>query len=202
MEWLAVDESAKSLLTRVLSRRTPPFTSLPPLHRFPLHAGHVLEIAGPSNSGKSALLLQAAISCILPKKSDGISYGGSEGSVMMLDLDCRFDMLQFVEALQLQINETFERQKGPSSSSTTSECDRIFESCLKRFFYIPCRNSFQFLAVLKTLHAKIKRLNEMGMRPQLLMIDSINAFYWIDRSLSSAISVPPGVGSVEFASGI
>eukprot|EP00250_Pteridium_aquilinum_P028161 c3667_g1_i1 orf=22-1014(+) len=187
-EWIAVDEPARSLLARTLSRRIPPFTSLPPLHRFSLHAGHVLEVVGPSGSGKSELLLQAAVACILPKQSDGISYGGSEGVVMMFDLDCRFDMLRLISVLQQRINEAQAGQHGPlkGTEKCPNEGEHVFTGCLKRFFYIRCHSSFHFLAALKTLHAKIKRLSETGIHPHLLMIDSINAFYWIDRAVSSA----------------
>jgi hypothetical protein len=48
---------------------------------------------------------QAAVTTILPKQCNGISYGGSEGVVMMLDLDCHFDMLRFVSVLKLRINQ-------------------------------------------------------------------------------------------------
>lgn len=194
-EWLAVDESAKSLLARTLARRIPPLTSVPPLHRVSLHAGHVLEILGPSGSAKSELLLQAAVACILPRQLDGISYGGSEGVVMMLDLDCRFDMLRLINVLQLRINEARALQ-GPSNDmeGNSNEGDDVFTGCLKRFFYIRCYNSFDFLAALKTLHAKIRRLSENGTHPHLLMIDSINAFYWIDRAVSSS-STPAGLGA-------
>lgn len=194
-EWLAVDESAKSLLARTLARRIPPLTSVPPLHRVALHAGHVLEIVGPSGSAKSELLLQAAVACILPRQLDGISYGGSEGVVMMLDLDCRFDMLRLISALQLRINEARALQQGPSNDMVrySNEGDDVFTGCLKRFFYIRCYSSFDFLAALKTLHAKLRRLGENGTHPHLLMIDSINAFYWIDRAVSS--STPAGLGA-------
>ncbi|MCO5601064.1 hypothetical protein L7F22_055181 [Adiantum nelumboides] len=169
-EWLAVDESAKSLLKRVLSRRIPPFMSLPPLHRFPLHAGHVLEIVGPSNSGKSETLLQAAIACVLPKQSDGISYGGSEAAVMMFDLDCRFDMLRFIDVLQLRIHEARARLVETTKNYSKGD-DCVLTSCLKRFFYIRCYSSFHFLAVLK-----------------------YQCLYWIDRAVSSATSLGAGVG--------
>lgn len=195
-EWVAVDESAKALLTRTLTQRIPPFTCFPPLNRFSLHAGHVLELVGPSGSGKSELLLQAAVACILPKQADGITYGGSEGVVMMFDLDCRFDMLRLISTLQLRINEARGGGQGPSKD--TAKCsnygDDVFTGCLKRFFYIRCHSSFHFLAALKTLLAKIKRLVETGLHPHLLMIDSINAFYWIDRAVSSATSGGTGVG--------
>lgn len=178
-DWLGVDETAKALLARTLVRRIPPLTCLPSLHRFPLHAGHILELVGPSGSGKSESLLQV----------DGVTYGGSEGVVIMFDLDCRFDMLRLISTLQLQISEARARGQGRSDYPTD-----VFTGCLKRFFYIRCHSSFQFLAALKTLLAKIKRLIEDGLHPHLLMIDSINAFYWIDRAVSSATSGVTGVG--------
>ncbi|GJN17035.1 hypothetical protein PR202_gb04073 [Eleusine coracana subsp. coracana] len=54
--WLAVDETAAAFLSRILATR-PPIVLPPPLHRAPLRPGNVVEIAGPSNSGKSQLLL-------------------------------------------------------------------------------------------------------------------------------------------------
>ncbi|MCO5611180.1 hypothetical protein L7F22_065430 [Adiantum nelumboides] len=135
----------------------------------------------------------AAIACVLPKQSDGISYGGSEGAVMMFDLDCRFDMLRFIDSLQLRIHEARARHVETTKNYSKGD-DCVFTSCLKGFFYIRCYSSFHFLAVLKTLHAKVKRLSDAGSSPHLLMIDSINAFYWIDRAVSSATSLGAGVG--------
>jgi DNA-repair protein XRCC2 len=57
--WLAVNETAAAFLSRSLSSR-PPITLPPPLHRAPLRPGNVVEIAGPSNSGKTHLLLMVS----------------------------------------------------------------------------------------------------------------------------------------------
>ena len=54
--WLAVDETAAAFISRSRSSR-PPIILPPPLHRAPLRPGNVVEISGPSNSGKSHLLL-------------------------------------------------------------------------------------------------------------------------------------------------
>lgn len=53
--WIHGDETAKAMLARVLTER--PFLFLPPLHRVPLRVGNVVEIAGPSPSAKSQILL-------------------------------------------------------------------------------------------------------------------------------------------------
>lgn len=57
--WLAVDETAAAFISRSLASR-PPIILPPPLHRAPLRPGNVVEIAGPSNSGKSHLLLMVS----------------------------------------------------------------------------------------------------------------------------------------------
>ena len=44
-----------------------------------LRPGHVLEACGGSGCGKTELLVQAAVTCILPEEADGVRYGGSAG---------------------------------------------------------------------------------------------------------------------------
>ncbi|KAG8078610.1 hypothetical protein GUJ93_ZPchr0007g5804 [Zizania palustris] len=100
--WLAADETAAAFLSRTLATR-PPILLPPPLHRAPLRPGNVVEIAGPSNSGKSQLLLVAAVQCILPKEWKGVYLGGLGKAVMYLDLDCRFDVLRLAQILRNRI---------------------------------------------------------------------------------------------------
>jgi DNA-repair protein XRCC2 len=58
--WVSVDETAAAFLSRSLATR-PPIILPPPLHRAPLRPGNVVEITGPSNSGKSHLLLVVSV---------------------------------------------------------------------------------------------------------------------------------------------
>jgi hypothetical protein len=58
--WVSVDETAAAFLSRSLATR-PPIILPPPLHRAPLRPGNVVEIIGPSNSGKSHLLLVVSV---------------------------------------------------------------------------------------------------------------------------------------------
>ncbi|KAG7032400.1 DNA repair protein XRCC2-like protein, partial [Cucurbita argyrosperma subsp. argyrosperma] len=64
--------------------------------------------------------------------------------------------------------------------------DALYTTCLRRFFYIRCYDSFEFLATLKTMHHKLqKERDDLGIRLHLLMIDSIGAYHWVDRVSSS-----------------
>nr|AGT17239.1 hypothetical protein SHCRBa_067_E24_F_20 [Saccharum hybrid cultivar R570] len=191
--WLAVNETAAAFLSRSLSSR-PPITLPPPLHRAPLRLGNVVEIAGPSNSGKTHLLLMAAVQCILPKEWEGIYFGGLGRAVMYLDLDCRFDVLRLAQILRNHIakgcRSAHLRNGDPENDGTKDEfqCsleNTLFSDCMQRFLYARCCNSPEFIASLKTVQSQSRReVSSAGI--YFVMIDSIGAFYWIDRGSQPA----------------
>ncbi|KAK8567443.1 hypothetical protein V6N12_006030 [Hibiscus sabdariffa] len=190
--WLVEDETAREMLERVQTER--PFLLLPPLHRVPIRVGNVVELAGPSSSSKTHILIQAAITCILPKQWNGVSYGGLGHSAMFIDLDCRFDISRFSELLNHRIMEAGSSSKiGCHKMGSEAQFARmkhyneeLFASCMKRFLYIRCYDSSEFLATLKTLHYRLRKEREAhGLNVHLLLIDSIGAFHWLDRGSSS-----------------
>ncbi|KAL3347478.1 hypothetical protein AABB24_021249 [Solanum stoloniferum] len=199
-EWIEADETAKQFLTRVFSER--PFLPLPPpLHRIPLRPGNVIEIVGPSPSSKTRILMQAAINCILPKEWKGVNYGGLERLVMFIDLDCRFDVLSLSQLLKQRIirangngvghklNKVDDSPSGSKDAHTEYDKE-LFAVSMRRFLYIRCYDSFEFLTTLKTLHFQLQKEKEAhGTGVYLLMIDSIGAFYWMDRA---SPSIPSG----------
>lgn len=158
-EWTAVDESAKQMLLRVMRGKLPVLKSFSPLYQVSLHAGDVLEVAGPSGSAKSEFLLQVkllagqrdvvtcllsswwcwcslfhckvqmAVECILPKEHDGVVYGGCGAAVVWFDLDCRFDRLRFLEVVRSRL-----RASGKQVWSLKSSCEFAALSATKN----PC----------------------------------------------------------------
>ncbi|KAL3845622.1 hypothetical protein ACJIZ3_003025 [Penstemon smallii] len=182
ISWIKPDETAKEALVRILTDR--PFVVLPPpLHRLPLRVGNVVEIVGPSPSAKTLILTQAVVNCILPKEWKGVQYGGLERAVLFVDLDCRFDVLSLSRALELRIT-------GGSTKGNKHEYDKeLFAACMRRFLYIRCYNSFEFLSILKTMHYRLQNEREtQATGVYMLMFDSIGAFYWMDRALPSSSS--------------
>ncbi|CAE6259284.1 unnamed protein product [Arabidopsis arenosa] len=199
--WIRGDETAKQMLSRVLKDRA--FMLLPPLHRVPLRAGNVVEITGASPSAKTQILIQAAISCILPKTWNGIHYGGLGKLVLFLDLDCRFDVLRLSQMLKhrlLQANRlgngawwqleesNVKSCKAAQEKSKTVFDEELYVSCMKRFLYVRCYDSLELLSSLKTLHYRIRQQEACGSQVGVLMIDSIGAFHWTDR-LSSSLAL-------------
>ncbi|XP_056168988.1 DNA repair protein XRCC2 homolog [Syzygium oleosum] len=176
--WINGDESAQQMLGRALTSR-PSFALPPPLHRAPLRAGNVVEIAGPSPSAKTQILVQAAVSCILPKERNGVHYGGLGHSVLYIDLDCRFDVSRLVEMLRHRIVQV-------NGCSSTADNEEILKLSMRQFSYIRCYDSFELLATLKTLHHWLEKEKKSdGIGGHFLMIDSIGAFHWVDRASTS-----------------
>ncbi|CAI9267267.1 unnamed protein product [Lactuca saligna] len=185
--WINRDETAKQMLARVLKER--PLLLLPqPLHRVPLSVNNIIEIIGPSPSAKTEILLQVAVTCILPKNWNGIQYGGLEHSVFFLDLDCRLDIFRLSQSLKLRISET--NSNSNHQFQHDDDMELLFKDCMKRISYTRCYDSFQFLSTLKGLHSKLdKERKEDRNGVDVLMIDGIGAFYWIDRGF---LSLPQG----------
>ncbi|GAB2246582.1 hypothetical protein Droror1_Dr00002075 [Drosera rotundifolia] len=190
-EWIRADETAKDFFARTIAERPPPLP--PPLHRVPLRAGNVVEIVGPSPSAKSQILLEVAVNCILPKDWKGVSYGGLELSVMFIDLDCRFDVLRLLQLLKCRIScaNGSNREHKEEMSTTRKEYNDVYdedliEVCLMRFRYIRCYDSFEFLATLKGLAVELQTSRtKLCSSVSFLMIDSIGAYYWVDRASTS-----------------
>ncbi|OXB63307.1 hypothetical protein ASZ78_008240 [Callipepla squamata] len=123
----------------------------------PVH-GDVIEFHGPEGTGKTEMLYHLIARCIIPK-----SGGGLEVEVMFIDTDYHFDMLRLVTILEHRLGQ---------STEETMKC------CLGRLFLVNCNSSTQLLLTLYSLE------NMFCTHPSLclLILDSISAFYWIDRS--------------------
>ncbi|MCL7037877.1 hypothetical protein MKW94_023593 [Papaver nudicaule] len=182
-EWINGDESAKEMLSRVLTER--PFLLIPPLHRVPLRVGNVVEIVGPSPSAKTQILIQAAISSILPKEWKGVHYGGLERKVLYIDLDCRFDVERLshllkhrimsanrpINKINTELNENLQ-EHDEMNNQTAIYDEELFLACMKRFLYVRCYNSYEFLATLKTLHYRLQKGRKgKSVAAHFLMID-------------------------------
>nr|GMD79320.1 DNA repair protein XRCC2 homolog isoform X1 [Ipomoea batatas] len=181
-DWIETDETAKQYLSRVLTER--PFVPLPPpIHRLPLRAGNIVEIVGPSPSAKTQILIQASINCILPKEWKGVHYGGLERTVMFIDLDCRFDVLSLSGSLKQRILKANGKSMQCLKEADAEYDKELFAESMRRFLYIRCYDSIQFLATLKTMHHQLQMAKEAhGVGAYLMVIDSIGAFHWMDRA--------------------
>ncbi|WCJ28522.1 hypothetical protein M5689_010217 [Euphorbia peplus] len=178
-EWIDGDESGRDMVCRLLTER--PYMHLPPpFHKLPVRVGNVVELVGPSPCAKTNILMHSAIDCILPQFWNGVNYAGFGLLVFFIDLDCRFDVLRLSQMLKNRI------LLANNNKLNAHYDEDLFLACLRRFFYVRCYDSLEFLAILKTLPRQLQKEKEaQGISVSFMMIDSIGAFHWTDRSSMS-----------------
>ncbi|XP_026218113.1 DNA repair protein XRCC2 [Anabas testudineus] len=134
--------------------------------------GEVVELYGTEGTGKTELLYHLLCRCVLPKAA-----GGLEVDVGFVDTDYSLDMLRLVSILDNRLNAA-----RSTSSPLAGSDEAVLRSCLSRLLVVHCSSSSQLLLTLHFLE------NSLSSRPALalLLIDSISAFYWVDRSEGGA----------------
>lgn len=101
--------------------------------------------------------------CILPTHR-----GGLEVEVVFVDTDYHFDLLRLVSILEARL----------TSSLPESEMEEVVRSSLRRLSVLHCSSSVQLHLTLHYLQGILCSQPALC----LLIIDSISAFYWIDRA--------------------
>ncbi|KAG0561382.1 hypothetical protein KC19_9G060500 [Ceratodon purpureus] len=186
-EWVMGHETAQSMLRRIGPLTIAVAPLVPALQRIVnLHGRHVLEVAGASGSAKSEFLLQAAVKCVLPKQG----FGGWEGSVVWFDLDGHFDVLRLERLLQAHIHDyeaTRQRheEEGGEHEDEMEDGEEVLKACMERVYYTRCYSSLEFLSALKSSRNQLLRAQSYGKAVRILVVDSIAAFYWLDRAAPS-----------------
>ncbi|XP_034885741.1 DNA repair protein XRCC2 [Mirounga leonina] len=119
--------------------------------------GDILEFHGPEGTGKTEMLYHLTARCILPK-----SEGGLEVEVLFIDTDYHFDMLRLVTILEHRLSQSSEE---------------MVKCCLGRLLLVNCSSNTQLLLTLYSLETVVCSHPSLC----LLILDSLSAFYWIDR---------------------
>ncbi|KAE9410976.1 hypothetical protein BT96DRAFT_912358 [Gymnopus androsaceus JB14] len=152
-------------------------TSSSTAHETPLdnlRLGDVLEIQGPSASGKSHFLYLLVISCILPNTYCSISLGGWDKVAVLFDTDASFSLPRFKQLLISHLETALK----PTIDSDAIEL--LVKRSLQNLHICYPNSSAQVAATLLHLpsyhHTKLPN-SEIG----VLAVDSISAFYWSDR---------------------
>ena len=144
--------------------------------RIKMNAGQILEICGENDTCKTECLLQAAATCVLPH-----AFGGCTSKVLFIDMLSGIDPLRLVQILDSRIRGNIDPKQEAGS--------RILEESLKRFQLIRCYNNMDLICALKAIpHRQQKELDDNSSSTssgyKLVLIDSISAFYWVERNLS------------------
>uniref|UniRef100_A0A3Q4H3K2 Rad51-like C-terminal domain-containing protein n=1 Tax=Neolamprologus brichardi TaxID=32507 RepID=A0A3Q4H3K2_NEOBR len=117
---------------------------------------------------KTELLYHLLCRCVLPEAA-----GGLEVDVVFVDTDYSLDMLHLVSILD---------------SKLSAADEAALRSCLSRLLFVHCYSSSQLLLTLHFLETTLSSRPALA----LILIDSISAFYWVDRCEGGAME-PVGV---------
>ena len=152
-----------------------------------IQAGNVVEFCGQEGSGKTEVLLHLIANCILPKSWKDLNLNGKSIGVVFVDTDYHFQLLRLVTIMEFRILRAIrEIHHAPEYVNTAGEfCypekyrdyETFIKSCLNLLFIVRCNQSIQLLATILSLENLLTAKPEVG----ILMIDSVSAFYWIDR---------------------
>ncbi|KAG7269381.1 hypothetical protein CRUP_015707 [Coryphaenoides rupestris] len=137
-----------------------------------LHHPHVIKHTQAYFNGcKTELLYHLLCRCILP-----VEAGGMGVEAVFVDTDYSLDMLRLVTILENRLAAGLSTSRPPESSGECSE-EAALRSCLSRLLVVHCGSSSQLLLTLHYLETSLSSRPSLS----LLLIDSISAFYWLDR---------------------
>ena len=221
---------AASLLSRTLT--DPVLTGIPFVDAHgAMRAGQLVEVCGVGGSGKTEILMQAAVNCALPRERDGVRFGGCESSVLLLDLDGKFDTLRLLKILTARVEaalarETRERRAADDALVRLS--DAVYRESVGRFQMVRCHNSLDFLKALAVVDKIFERREALAATRaaapedarvprdaekesmkstaapprRLLLVDNVAAFYWLDRASRRDHDAPLSLHNVHHASAL
>ena len=168
-----------------------PIALLPCLPAEGLSAGHALEVFGERGTGKTALLMECALNCILPRAPYG--SGGHGASAVFFDIDGEFDWKRLRTALELRLHEA-------RPELTAAELERDVVMCLDRLHVVPCLTPRKLVFALGALRRRLEALpttsaataaaaahggaagswDALVSAPRLLLLDSLSVFQWLE----------------------
>ncbi|KAJ7492515.1 hypothetical protein FB451DRAFT_1218610 [Mycena latifolia] len=166
-------ESLFSLLTAVRTAPPPPPSPIPALG--PLNWGDVLEIQGPSASGKTQLLSLLLATCIMPPSHHETHLGGWGKAAVVFDTEGTFDARQFHDLLLFRLARALSR-----SNASSDDAQLLALASLRRLHVFSPASSAQLAASIYHLPAyHTAQMPDADIA--LVAVDSLSAYYWPDR---------------------
>lgn len=141
--------------------------------------GTVTELCGEEGCGKTQFLLHLLVGAILPRSQNGVEIGGLETGVLLIDTECQFSTVRLMGILESRIRHAPSRSDADGETSISEEnLDSVIRDSLKRLHLVRCHSSDNLLLTLHSVESLLSAQSNIG----LLLLDSMSAFYWIDRS--------------------
>ncbi len=148
----------------------------------PLNPGNVIELYGTTSSAKTELLYHILTQCILPASWKGVQLNGCSIGVVYVDTEYQFSMLRLFAILEKQILQQMEKFKMDNDEQMVmpsgEEVEEFIKNSLSKLHMVRCNSSEQLIISLHSLETLLANHPDIC----ILMLDSISAFYWVDRT--------------------
>lgn len=173
-------ESGVQLVSRVVSKIRPSLVKLAPeiiAHNGP-HPKEVIEISGPSNIGKSILLLEFIAKAIIPSE-----HGGHGAQVILLDLAAAFKSHNLARILEKYVlHYRMLKMNGADTEmlhdAIGDDVQSIVMASMQNLQIVNCFSSEDLERALPLVRDTVFSSNDIAM----LAIESLGAHYWLDTS--------------------
>lgn len=114
---------------------------------------------------------------ILPKTWKSINLNGKDASVIFIDNDYKFSIIRLVTLMENRIHATLKNAHQAEENFTYNDVELLIQKCLSKLSLIRCTSSSELLVTLYSLEQTLLSNPNIS----VIMIDSISAFYWIDK---------------------
>ena len=141
--------------------------------------GDIIEVNERGSCGKTLLLTQWIVKCILPLKWKDLTIGGLDVGVVLISTDHHFMILHLVTLMERRLKRILRSQPGTG----TSIMQEIIQDSLKR---LSVYKSFSKPQLLFNL-CSVKTYILSHPQSSVVVIDSLTAFYWEDRLTTSSL---------------
>jgi len=143
---------------------------------FPLGHGNVVYVQGPPSSGKTELLLQILVTCILPKKWGEVDVGGNESSVLYFDNDFKFNLQRVLQLIKSRLK----RVRVTEGQPPLQDIGRLVNETTSRLLVCQCYDLLQFCATMRSYLCRATFDNV-----RYVFVDSFDCFYWQEAAITS-----------------
>lgn len=144
-----------------------------------LKGGDIVEFSGTEGTGKSEILLNITVRCILPKICQGRKLG-REVEVIFISTDHKFDLQRLTTLIESHLSTCWHTPVVQGQSIPDPEYRKLVMSCLARVYVVHCNTSNELTLTFEYMKTFLHNHSQVC----ALMLDNVAAYYWLDRDKS------------------
>ncbi|XP_041447761.1 uncharacterized protein LOC111074476 [Drosophila obscura] len=119
----------------------------------------LVEISGPTQSGKSLVMQKLMAHCLAPYK-----YGGRQWKIVFINLSHKVNQESLEKAVRAELREWI----GEDAPSEAEQAE-IAKECVSKVTFINCFSTVDVFTALREAR-----------RAELICMDTLSEFYWLD----------------------